>query len=256
MATLLKIGGALCVAFAVLACISLVLPFINEIYHPLYGTDSRVLGYSPPSLQHILGTDFMGRDLFSQLCAGALHAFIHGIEQSALALPVLLFAAFVLSRLRKETPHFEDTLLIRYIRFVAFPLGVTALLFFFVMMFLPIAMSLRVWILLVAVGFSYLGWLAVGRDIEVQFRKKKIPVKLFLSFVALVVSYSTLLDGVLGFFGLESPRAVSWGMMVQWCFTSGYTFKALHWLLPPILCIYLFSRGMLALSYGLSGSAS
>jgi peptide/nickel transport system permease protein len=62
------------------------------------------------------------------------------------------------------------------------------------------------------------------------------------------VTGAILTEAALSFLGLGDPSTVSWGMMLQWCFTSGYTFKAPFWLLPPGLCITF-----LALSFYLIG---
>ncbi len=251
-------GAAICVAFVVLAIISFILPSIDIMYQPLYGTDPEIIGYSPPSSQHILGTDFMGRDLFSQLCSGAYYAFIHGIGWSIVGVPILVFVAFFMAQIRKDTPRLEDTLSNRFVRFVAFPLGVTGLLL--IVTFLLVGALIRLaWLntLFFAPLIAFIGWLAFGHDLEVKFRKgEKIPKLLILGAAVLIFSYSALYDGVTGFMGIADPSEVTWGMMVQWCFTSGYTFRALHWLLAPMICIYGFSRGMLALSYGMYESAS
>jgi len=112
-------------------------------------------------------------------------------------------------------------------------------------------------VLLLGVFFGFLGWLAIGHELEVRFRaQKKIPLRLLFSFVALVMSYSVLYNGLLNFIGVGDPTSVTWGMMLQWCFTSRYTFIAPHWLLLPIMCMYIFSRGMLALSYSMYNSVS
>ena len=194
----------------------------------------------------------MGRDLFVQVCEGAYAAFFNGIARAVIALPVLLCAAFVLSRIRPG-PLIEDTPLVCYIRFIAFPLGVMSLMVisgFFLSAVIGTSLG---WVLFVAGGFSYLGWLAAGQPIKAQFRKKPLYRKSILglvcTFILLVMSYSILYDGIMGFFCFNDPNVANWGMMVQWCYTSGYTFKAYHWLLPPIICVYVFSRGMLALSY-------
>lgn len=243
-----KIGIVTCVIFAVLALLS----FVVQDPALILTNPPGILGYSPPSAQHILGTDFMGRDLFVQLCEGAYAAFFSGIARAVIALPVLLCAAFVLSRIRPG-PLVEDTPLVCYIRFIAFPLGVMSLMVisgFFLSAAIGTSLG---WVLFVAGGFCYLGWLAAGQPMKAQFRKKPLYRKpilgLICTFFLLFMSYSVLYDGIMGFFGFNDPNIANWGMMVQWCYTSGYTFKAYHWLLPPIICVYVFSRGMLALSY-------
>lgn len=254
-----KIGVVVLVIFIGLAIISLVLPVIDRMYHPLTGTDPEIIGYSSPSSHHILGTDFMGRDLFSQLCSGAYWALVLGVMRAVVGIVVLVIVASIMASIRKETPHLEDTPLVRYTRFVAVPFGVTGIV---------LALSLVVgsvlgrlaWIsgiLLFGPLVGFIGWLAVGHDLEVKFRKgEKIPGKLLLSGGALIISYVTIETAVLTFIGVGDPTTVTWGMMIEWCFLSGYTFRAMHWLLPPIICTYVFSRGMLALSYGLYNSGA
>ena len=253
-----KVGIIVVAVFAVLAVISIILPGIDDMYIPLYGTDPDIIGYSPPSPGHILGTDFMGRDLFSQLCAGAYHAFANGVLWSITGIPVMVFAAFILAQLRGETPQLEDTPVTRFVRFVAFPLGVVGVLTVFTFL-LVAALGRLSWlnIIFFAVIYGFLGWLAVGHDMEIRFRTgAPIPRNLFLSSAALIFSYAVIYETVMSFFGIGDPSTVTWGMMLQWCFTSGYTFKALSWLLPPIICTYTFSRGLLALSYGFYNAVS
>jgi peptide/nickel transport system permease protein len=231
------------------------------MYQPLYGTDPDVIGFSQPSSTHILGTDFMGRDVFSQLCRGAFTALWGGVWWSILGTVTLVVVAYVLAQLREETPQLEDILLTRYVRFIAFPLGVIGLISIFSFL-LGAALGRLSWmnILFLAGIFGFIGligWLAIGHELEVRFRRgDTIPFQLLLSSAALIISYVVIYHSVLDFFGLGDPSIVSWGMMIQWCFTSGYTFKAPYWLIPPMICTYFLSRGMLALSYGMYNTIS
>lgn len=259
LGTLEKVGITVCVVFVVLTAISFILPAMDIMYNPLYGTDPDIIGYSSPSARHLLGTDFMGRDVFSQLCSGAFHAFIHGLAWSIVGIPILVIVAFILAQLRLQTPRLEDTMLLRYIRFVAFPLGVTGLCVIFTFL-LSSALGRLAWAntLFFAPLIAFTGWLAVGHELEVRFRKgEKIPLKLIFSGVFLILSYAALYDGIVGYMGISDPVETTWGVMIHWCFASGYTFRALTtWLLPPIICMYVFSRGMLALSYGMYNTVS
>ena len=178
---------------------------------------------------------------------------------SIVGIPLLVCAAFIIAQLREETPQLEDTAVTRFTRFVAFPLSVVG--FYSVLSLMLGSVLGRIsWVnvlFVIAPISGLIGWLAVGHEIEARFRRgEKIPAQLLLSGAALIISYITLYNAVISFLGLGDPSAVTWGMMLQWCFTSGYTFKAMNWLLPPIICIYVLSRGMLALSYGLYNAGS
>jgi peptide/nickel transport system permease protein len=249
-----KVGLAVLVIFMILALISFYLPTIDPMYQPLYGTDPEIIGYSHPSTTHLLGTDFLGRDLFSQLCKGASNAISLGIFWSIMGIPLVVLAAFIMSRLRSSTPMLEDTMLNRYVRFVAFPLCVVAFLLMsslFLGMLLGRISYLTV-IFILGLPLAFMLWLAIGHPLEIQFRNgEKISIRYLISGIFLLFSYATLYLSLMGFIGLGDPSTITWGMMIQWCFTSGYTFKAMNWLLPPIICTYVFSRGMLVFSYGI-----
>ncbi|KYK31749.1 MAG: hypothetical protein AYK19_16410 [Theionarchaea archaeon DG-70-1] len=118
-----------------------------------------------------------------------------------------------------------------YLHTIAFPLCVTGFLYIFtILLTLVLGVVTLSIVLLLGVFFGFLGWLAIGHELEVRFRaQKKIPSRLLFSFVALVMSYSVLYNGLLNFIGVGDPTSVTWGMMLQWCFTSRYTFIAPHW---------------------------
>jgi peptide/nickel transport system permease protein len=256
-----KVGAAVFAVFVVLAVISLIFSMVNIMYQPLYGTDPEIIGFSQPSSQHLLGTDFMGRDLFSQLCAGSYTAIMQGVLSSVLGMGAVVVAALIMAHVREETPQLEETFMTRYVRFVAFPLGVAGLILVLSLLAGSALGRLSSTNMIFLAGMTGLlglmAWLAVGHDIEVLFRKGgKIPAALILSGAALIISYTVICYSFLAFIGLGDPSVTSWGMMLQWCFTSGYTFKAPFWLLPPMICVYMLSRGMLALSYGLYNNIS
>ncbi|MBU7017724.1 MAG: hypothetical protein HXS44_09455 [Theionarchaea archaeon] len=195
-----KVGAAVCAVFVVLAVISLILPTVDMMYQPLYGTDPNIIGFSQPSSQHLLGTDFMGRDLFSQLCAGAYAAITQGVWSSILGMIAVVVAALIMAQVRKETPQLEETFMTTYVRFVAFPLGVAGLILVLTLLAGSALGRLSSASMVMLVGMTGLlglvAWLAVGRDIEVRFRKgEKIPATLVLSGAALIISYTVMITG-------------------------------------------------------------
>lgn len=254
-----KVGSAVVVLFVVLAVVSFYLPHINERYDPVMGIELSALVKSPSSA-HPLGTDLLGRDIFSQVCRGAYHAFMHGLGWSIVGVPLLVGAAYTMAQLRSKQPS-EDTLLSRYVQFGIFPLVITVFLFiisFSLKFFLSELFGFPMYVtwgmmLFLAPVIALLGWYAVGHDLEMKFRaKEKIPKNLLLSGAALIFSYSALYDSMVDLAGLGSPIFITtWGGITQACISAGQAFNAPYWLISPIVCIYIFSRGMLAVSYWL-----
>ena len=78
-----RIGVVLLCLFALMAAVSYIPQWVNPIYNPMTGVDPQISYSTGPSFRHWLGTDNIGRDLFSQLLAGARVAFIVGITSTA-----------------------------------------------------------------------------------------------------------------------------------------------------------------------------
>jgi peptide/nickel transport system permease protein len=72
--------------FAFMAATSFIPPWVNPMYHPMTGVDPQISYSTGPSLRHWLGTDFIGRDIFSQLLAGARIAFMVGISSALISI--------------------------------------------------------------------------------------------------------------------------------------------------------------------------
>ncbi len=253
-----KVGSAVVVLFVISAVVSFYLPHIDEKYDPVMGVELFAAVESPSSA-HLLGTDHLGRDIFSQVLRGAYHAFIHGIGWSIVGVPLLVGAAYAIAQLRSKQPS-EDTLLNRYVQFGIFPLVITVFLFiisFSLKSFLSELFGFPVFVtwdmtLFLAPVIALLGWFAVGHDLEMKFRtKENIPKNLLLSGAALIFSYSALFDGMVDLAGITNPLLITtWGGITKACISAGQA-STLYWLIPPIVCIYIFSRRILAVSYWL-----
>ena len=81
-----RIGLTLLVMFALMALLSFVPPWIDPMYHPMTGVDPHISSSTGPSAKHWLGTDFMGRDIFSQLLAGSRVAFMVGVSAAFMSI--------------------------------------------------------------------------------------------------------------------------------------------------------------------------
>ncbi|PIU68120.1 MAG: ABC transporter permease [Armatimonadetes bacterium CG07_land_8_20_14_0_80_40_9] len=254
----------LLVFFALLALLSPFPPMINEMYKPITGTDPQVSYSTSPSLRHLLGTDFMGRDLFSQLLEGARIAFTVGIVAA-------FMSVFIGTIVGLTSGYFGSLLDVLLMRIADIILTLPSLPF--IIVFAAAIGKLSIWniVLLIAI----FGWPGVARVIRAQTLSLKErpyveaakisganslriifkhigPNVLPFSFLYMTfgVSGAILTEAALSFIGLGDPSTVSWGMMLQWAFTTGHTFKAPYWILPPGLCI-----SFLSLAFYLMGRA-
>lgn len=258
------LGLGILLGFAFLALLAPLPPLIDEMYHPLVGVDPEISYSVPPSLRHPMGTDFMGRDLLSQFLSGAQVAFTVGI--TAAVMSVLIGTAIGL--ISGYYGRAVDTLLMRLADIVLVLPGLP-----FIIVIAAAVGKLSIWIIVFLI--AVLGWPGIARVIRAQtlsLRERPFveaarvagasnmriifhhiaPNVLPFTFLyaALGVSGAILTEAALSFLGLGDPGVVSWGMMLQWAFTTGHTFRAPYWILPPGLGISLLS-----LSFYLIGRA-
>jgi peptide/nickel transport system permease protein len=257
-------GLTLLVFFGILAFSAQVPLLISDIYHPIKGVDPEVSYSIPPTFSHPLGTDFMGRDIFSQLLHGAQIAFAIGIISALIA---ALFGTFV-GLISGYFGGFIDTLLMRICDIMFTLPGLP-----FLIVFAAAIGKLSIWIIVIMIAIF--GWPGTARVIRAQtlslrerpyvdaarvagansFRiitKHIAPNVLPLTFLYMTfgISGAILTEAALSFLGLGDPSVMSWGMMLQWAFTTGHTFKALYWTLPPGLCISLLSLSFYLIGKG------
>ena len=241
--------------FAVMAACSFIPPMLNPMYHPMTGVDPDILSSQGPSLRHWLGTDFMGRDILSQLLAGARIAFIVGVSSAFMSIVLgtaIGMAAGYLGRL-------ADTLLMRLADII---MVLPTLLM--VLILASLFGQLDIWIIVLVIALFR--WPGVSRVIRAQTLSLKerpfieaaritgashfriifrhiMPNVLPLSFLYMTfrVTSAIVIEASLAFLGFGDPGTVSWGMMLQWVYKTGHMFKAPYWLFPPGICISLIT---------------
>ena len=250
-----KIGLMLLSVFALMALCAFIPPHIDPMYNPMTGVDPQIYNSTGPSLKHWLGTDFMGRDIFSQLLAGARIAFMVGA--SAAFMSIVL--GTVIGMISGYLGGFTDTLLMRVADiFMVLPVLLVILIL------ASLFGQLNIWIIVLII--SIFKWPGVSRVIRAQTLSLKerpfidaarvvgashlriifrhiMPNVLPLSFLYMtfMVTYAIIVEAALAFLGFGDPGTVSWGMMLQWVWKTGHMFKAPYWLLPPGLCISLIT---------------
>ncbi len=250
-----RIGLSLLVMFALMAICSFIPPLIDPMYQPMTGVDPEITKSTGPSLRHWLGTDFMGRDLLSQLLAGTRVAFLVGV--SAAFMSIVLGTA--IGMVAGYMGRFVDTFLMRLADMIM--VMPTMLV---VLMLAALFGQLTIWTIVLIIALFR--WPGVSRVIRAQTLSLKhrpfieaarvagashtriifrhiMPNVLPLSFLYMTfrVTSAIIIEAALAFLGFGDPSTVSWGMMLQWVWKTGHMFKAPYWLLPPGICISLIT---------------
>jgi len=251
--------------FGLMAIASFIPPLIDPMYHPMRGVDPEIPTSVGPSARHWLGTDFMGRDILSQLLTGTRVAFAIGISAAFMAVAI----GSLIGMLAGYFGRTVDTLLMRLADIVMVLPGLLVIL-----ILSSVVGQLSIWNLVIIIAL--LKWAGVSRVIRSQTLSLKVrpyieaarvagashtrilgrhilPNVLPLSFLYMTfgVTSAILIEAALSFLGFGDPSAVSWGMMLQWVWKTGHMFRAPYWLIPPGLCIslitlcfYLIGRAM------------
>jgi len=250
-----RIGLSLLVMFALMAICSFIPPLIDPMYQPMTGVDPEITKSVGPSLRHWLGTDFMGRDLLSQLLAGTRVAFLVGV--SAAFMSIVLGTA--IGMVAGYMGRFVDTFLMRLADMIM--VMPTMLV---VLMLAALFGQLTIWTIVLIIALFR--WPGVSRVIRAQTLSLKhrpfieaarvagashtriifrhiMPNVLPLSFLYMTfrVTSAIIIEAALAFLGFGDPSTVSWGMMLQWVWKTGHMFNAPYWLLPPGICISLIT---------------
>jgi peptide/nickel transport system permease protein len=253
--TLGKIGLTLLALFALMALCSLIPPLVDPMYQPMAGVDPEISKVTGPSTRHWLGTDFMGRDLLSQLLAGARVAFMVGVSAAFMS----VFLGTFIGMIAGYMGRFADTLLMRLADIIMIMPALVVLL-----MLAALFGQLNIWFIVFFIALFR--WPGVSRVIRAQTLSLKhrpfieaarvagashlriifrhiAPNVLPLSFLYMTfqVTSAIIIEAALAFLGFGDPRTVSWGMMLQWVWKTGHMFNAPYWLLPPGICISLIT---------------
>ena len=250
-----KIGLTLLVIFALMAMCSFIPPLIDPMYQPMTGVDPDIAKSTSPSLKHWLGTDFMGRDILSQLLAGARVAFMVGVSAAFMSIVIGTTIGMIAGYMGK----FVDTLLMRLADMI---MVMPTLLV--VLILAALFGQLNIWTIVLIIALFR--WPGVSRVIRAQTLSLKqrpfieaakvagashmriifrhiMPNVLPLAFLYMTfrVTSAIIIEAALAFLGFGDPSTVSWGMMLQWVWKTGHMFKAPYWLLPPGICISLIT---------------
>jgi peptide/nickel transport system permease protein len=241
-----------------------------DYYHldPKLGDTLTILEQpAPPTRQHLLGTDPLGRDVLSQLMYSTFPEFILGI----LAAAVTVFIATTVGAVAAYYGGFIDTFFMRVADLIII------LPFIPVLILLGALISLQLWHLALIIGI--LGGFG-GTTLIIKSQALTVKVKPFIEaarvaggsnphiifthlipnlmplaflYMMFTVTNAIFLEAVLSFFGLMDVN-MSWGLMINVAQSQGYLLSGTRywWLLIPagaaitLLCtaFYLVGRAL------------
>jgi peptide/nickel transport system permease protein len=183
---------------------------------------------SPPSWQHLLGTDHLGRDIFSGVLYGARTSFLVGVLSTMLSLSLGIVVGAVAGFFGGRT----DDLLMRITEiFQVMPR-------FFLALFMVAIFGANIWGIIFVIGI--LNWAEIARLLRAEFLTLKerpfviaaraygasnltiiareiLPNALSPIIVAgaLQIASAVLLEASLSFLGVGDPNVMSWGTMLN-----------------------------------------
>lgn len=223
--------------------------------------------YDPPSRQHILGTDYAGHDIFTQIVRGARSVMVVGalaaLMSTAIAVTLGALSALVGGRLD------AGVLLITDVVLTVPPIVLLGVLASYVKLnsavFLAFIIAAIAWpTLLRAVRSQVLSlkereYIEAARVLDlgtphILFREV-LPNMTSYIVINFVIAMTNAIYGqiILYFFGLVPFSGDNWGLMIQLAYTKGAMFfkGSLWYIMSPIVAISILQLSLVMISRSL-----
>lgn len=234
------------------------------IYHPVSGFDISIPFHpSPPSAQHLLGTDPLGRDVLSQLMFSTRYEFALGL----IAAIVTMTIATTIGAVTAYFGGLVDMLLMRLVNLVMMVPTLPILIVLGALM--EIGMLELAVVIGILSGFSGTAIVVKSQALTIKVRpyieaariaggghfhvifKHMMPnlMPIALLYMMFIVNGAIATEAVLSFFGLTEIE-MSWGLMINTTQFFGYLLRFdTWWLLFPasvaisVLCAAFYLAG-------------
>lgn len=252
-------GLAILIFFALMALVG---PYFVTYSSAIEGAEMVL---QPPSAEHWLGTDDLGKDVFAGVVIGSRISLLVGLAATLISMVIGSIIGIASGYYGKTV----DMILMRFTDI------------FLVIPWLPLMLVMAALLgpslgnIIFVIGIT--GWAGTARIIRSQTLSIKerpyveraraigsgdlhimlhhiLPnvFPLIFANTILVAAVAILSETTLSFLGMGDPTRLSWGMMLHFAFEMGaVSFGAWWWLLPPGICVVLVVLGFTFIGYAL-----
>jgi len=241
-------GIVILIAFTVIALLG---PIFYTFDLQKIGEVNNIM--KPPSFEHLLGTDELGRDILGYLISGSRVSMMVGLLATIISMLIGTVLGIV-------SGYYDKNIGVIIMRITDFFLVIPWLP---LMIVLASIMGTSIWNIIIVIGIT--SWAGTARVVrsqtlsvkELQFIERAIAIgssdshimkKHILPNVFPLVIANTVLNAAvaittettLSFLGLGDVTRPSWGVMLHYAFESGAMSVGAYWyFLPPGICIIL-----------------
>jgi ABC-type dipeptide/oligopeptide/nickel transport systems, permease components len=243
----------------ILLCLGLILMGIFVLFALFpdafapYGAKEMWQAWQPPGANHILGTNDMGYDIFSELVFSARSTLAIGLAAALISLLVGSSIGLAAGYLPGWKGEIAGGVIQVFLMIPMLPMAIVIAAF--------LGTETRNIIIIIAA----LGWCATARTVRVRTMQLKqssfveslmilgiskwqimtrhiLPNlrEVILSRYIMTVAQAIMLEATLSFLGMGNPTEVTWGRMINIAYKrGGFTRGAYNWLISPGICIAL-----------------
>jgi peptide/nickel transport system permease protein len=251
------LAGAVIVGFFIVVALAAPLLAPYNPYAYQYLPNGALARMQPPSATFLLGTNYYGQDVLSQLIRGSTVTLLVGLLSgvfigffgTAVGMVAGYFGGFVDDLLMRVVDIFMGVPTLPFAIVVVTVAGPSIEHIIFVITLLFWRTSARV-IRSSVLTVRELGYMRSARVAGASHLRMLLihvlPNVLPLTFLYVVfgAGAAVLTEASLSFLGLGDPFVVSWGQMLYFAFTTASIRIAWWWVLPPALCVIAFMSGL------------
>ncbi len=249
----------------VLLSIPIAMALFPELIAPYNPWETTGAPFEPPSWKHILGTNDMGQDIFSELVYGARISLFVGFA-AAIATVVLgtvvgLVAGYVGGIVDEILTAITDTMMLipvlPFMVLLASMLGQgyqNIILVITIFSWPSVARLVRAQTMSLKQNVYIEAARAIGAPSTWIMLKHILPqlLPLLTAFIVLRIGSAMIAEASLSFLGLGDPTQKSWGTMIYWAQRSGaISSGAWWWITAPGIMITISVLGFAQIGYAI-----